>query len=121
MTEVYSRSLRPTLHACADSLGLRVQEGVYAFSAGPAYETPAEIRAYRTLGADVVGMSTVPEAVFARACGLNVAGVSLVTNLAAGISPQPLAQTEVIAAGEAAKPRMRAVVGEFLGRLPSGL
>lgn len=121
MTEVYSRSLAATLHACADRLGLRVQEGVYAFSAGPAYETPAEIRAYRTLGADVVGMSTVPEAVFARACGLNVAGVSLVTNFAAGISPQPLAHTEVIAAGEAAKPRMRALVGEFLGRLPSGL
>ena len=117
MTEVYARRLAELLHAGANRLGLRVMDGVYAYSSGPCYETPAEIQAYKAQGADVVGMSTVPEAVFARACGLRVAGVSLVSNLAAGISRRTLAHEEVIAAGEEAKPMMAALVDDFIGRL----
>lgn len=117
MSETYSRHLSELLHAGANRLGLRAMDGVYAYSVGPAYETPAEIRAYKAQGADVVGMSTVPEATFARACGLEVAGVSLVTNLAAGISLNPLGHAEVIRAGEAAKPLMRALIDDFVSRL----
>ena len=105
------------LHAGANRLGLRVMDGTYAYNVGPAYETPAEIRAYKAQGADVVGMSTVPEAVFAKACGMRVAGLSLVSNLAAGIALRPLGHEEVIAAGEAAKPAMRALVEDFIARL----
>ncbi len=117
MSEVYRRRLAELLHASANKLGLRVMDGVYAFNTGPAYETPAEIRSYRSQGADVVGMSTVPEAVFACACGMKVAGLSLVSNLAAGISQRPLDHTEVVAAGEAAKPGMKALIDDFLARL----
>ena len=117
MSEVYNLHLAELLHASANRLGLRAMDGVYAFTTGPAYETPAEIRAYKAQGADVVGMSTVPEAVFAKACGLRVAGVSLVSNLAAGISLHPLNHAEVVAAGEAAKPGMRLLVDDFLRRL----
>ena len=117
MTEVYARHLAELLHASANRLGLRVMDGVYAFSMGPVYETPAEIRAYKAQGADVAGMSTVPEAVFAKACGMKVAGVSLVTNLAAGISLRALCHDEVIAAGEAAKPKMAELVDDFIARV----
>lgn len=116
MTEIYMRHLAENLHASANRLGLRVMDGVYAFTTGPAYETPAEIRAYKAQGADIVGMSTVPEAVFAKACGMKVAGLSLVSNLAAGISLRPLGHDEVIAAGEAAKPQMAAFIEDFLAR-----
>ena len=117
MTEVYNRRLAELLHAGANRLELRVMDGTYAFNVGPAYETPAEIRAYKAQGADVVGMSTVPEAVFAKACGMRLAGLSLVSNLAAGIALRPLEHTEVIAAGEAAKPKMRALIEDFIERL----
>ena len=117
MTEVYARRLAELLHAGANRLGLRAMDGVYAYNAGPAYETPAEIRAYKAQGADVVGMSTVPEAVFAKACGMKVAGLSFVTNLAAGISLRPLGHAEVIAAGEGARPAMRALIEDFIDRL----
>ena len=117
MTEVYNRHLAELLHASANRLALRVMDGVYAFNTGPCYETPAEIRAYKAQGADVVGMSTVPEAVFAKACGMRVAGISLVANLAAGISLRPLDHREVIAAGETAKPLMREFIDDFIARL----
>ena len=117
MTEVYSRHLAELLHASANKLGLRAMDGVYAYTSGPCYETPAEIQAYKAQGADVVGMSTVPEAVFANACGIKVAGLSLVSNLAAGISRRPLGHEEVMAAGEAAKPGMAALIGDFVDRL----
>ena len=74
-------------------------------------------RAYKAQGADVVGMSTVPEAMFAKACGMKIAGLSLVTNLAAGISIRPLDHEEVVAAGEAAKPMMRTLLDDFLSRI----
>ena len=117
MTEVYAKHLAELLHASANRLGVRAMDGVYAYSTGPCYETPAEIRAYKAQGADVVGMSTVPEAVFAKACGMKVAGLSLVSNLAAGISRRPLGHEEVMAAGEAAKPGMAALIGSFVDRL----
>ena len=117
MSEVYTRRLAELLHAAANRLGVRVMDGVYAYSSGPAYETPAEIRAYKAQGADVVGMSTVPEAVFARACGMKVAGLSLVSNLAAGISMRPLEHDEVVAAGVAAKPKMKAIIEDFVARI----
>ena len=117
MSEVYTRHLAELLHASANRLDLRAMDGVYAYSAGPCYETPAEIQAYKAQGADVVGMSTVPEAVFARACGLKVAGLSLVSNLAAGIARQALCHEEVIAAGAAAKPKMGGFIDDFIARL----
>jgi purine-nucleoside phosphorylase len=117
MSEVYTRRLAELLHACANRLDLRVMDGVYAYSSGPCYETPAEIQAYKAQGADVVGMSTVPEAVFAKACGMKVAGLSLVSNLAAGISRRPLCHEEVVAAGAAAKPLMAEFIDDFIGRL----
>ena len=117
MTEVYAKRLAELLHASANRLALRAMDGVYAYSSGPCYETPAEIQAYKAQGADVVGMSTVPEATFARACGLKVAGISLVSNLAAGISRQPLNHEEVMAAGREAKPKMAAFIGDFIARL----
>ena len=117
MTEVYSRHLVEILHACANRMDLRAMDGVYAYTSGPCYETPAEINAYKAQGADIVGMSTVPEAVFAKACGMKVAGLSLVANLAAGISRRPLDHSEVVAAGEAAKPAMRDFLDGFVSRL----
>ena len=117
MSEVYTKHLAELLHASAHRLDLRVMDGVYAYTSGPCYETPAEIQAYKAQGADLVGMSTVPEAVFAKACGLKVAGLSLVSNLAAGISRQPLNHQEVMAAGAAAKPLMSAFIDDFIARL----
>lgn len=114
MSEVYTKRYRELMLASAHRLGLRVMEGVYAFTGGPVYETPAEIRAYRHMGADIVGMSTVPEAVFAKACGMRVAGLSLVSNCAAGISSGPLAHEEVMAMSNAAKPAMAALLDGFI-------
>ena len=117
MSEIYTKHLAELLHAGANRLDLRVMDGVYGYTLGPVYETPAEVQAYKAQGADVVGMSTVPEAVFAKACGLKVAGLSLVSNLAAGISRRPLAHEEVVAAGAAAKPKMAAFIEDFIARL----
>ena len=117
MSEIYTKHLAELLHAAAHRLDLRVMDGVYAFNTGPCYETPAEVRAYKAQGADVVGMSTVPEAVFAKACGMKIAGVSLVSNLAAGISLRPLDHQEVMEAGKAAKPLMRDLIDYFISRL----
>lgn len=117
MTQVYSKRLMEILHACSNGLSLRVMDGVYAFSSGPCYETPAEINAYKSQGADVVGMSTVPEAIFAHACEMEVAGISFVSNLAAGIGTSHLNHEEVITAGTKAKPMMRALLNSFLSRI----
>ena len=93
-------------------------EGVYAGLLGPSYETPAEVRMLRTMGADAVGMSTVLEAIAARWIGLEVCGVSLVTNAGAGYSGQPLTHAEVLEAGEVAGPRLAKVIRRFVGELP---
>lgn len=117
MTEIYSKRFAELLHAGANRLGLRVMDGVYAFTSGPCYETPAEVQFCKAAGADVVGMSTVPEAIFAKACGFKIAGMSLVSNLAAGISRTPLAHDEVVKAAEAAKGPMGALIDDFVSRL----
>lgn len=117
MTEIYVKHYRDLLLGAAHRLKLRVMEGVYAFTCGPVYETPAEIRAYSHMGADIVGMSTVPEAVFAKACGMRVAGLSLVSNYAAGISSGPLTHGEVMESSASAKPMMSALLEEFIGLL----
>jgi purine-nucleoside phosphorylase len=96
MSEVYSARLRAAAAAAATAAGLPVEHGVYIAVHGPSYETPAEIRAFRTLGADAVGMSTVPEAIVARHMGLEVLGISCITNMAAGVLPQPLVHAEVV-------------------------
>ena len=116
MSDVYTQHLRDVLHAVANRRGLRVMEGIYAFTSGPVFETPAEIRAYGCMGADVVGMSTVPEAVFAHACGIKVAGVALVSNLAAGISSKPLCHEEVLAATSGAQVLMSGFIDDFIVR-----
>ena len=101
----------------ARELGIGLREGVYMYFPGPQYETPAEVRAARLLGADAVGMSTVPEAIVAAHCGMEVLGFTLCTNMAAGVLDQPLSSDEVIAAGQAAGPRFSALVKACLTRL----
>jgi len=96
MTEVYSRRLRGIADAAAGRIGLAIEHGVYAALLGPSYETPAEIRYLRAIGADAVGMSTVPEAIAARHMGVEVLGISCITNMAAGVLPQPLNHAEVM-------------------------
>ncbi len=96
MSEVYSRRLRGLADESARAIGLPIEHGVYIAVTGPSYETPAEIRAFRALGADAVGMSTVPEAIVARHMGVEVLGISCISNMAAGILPQPLSEEEVI-------------------------
>ena len=99
MTQAYSVELRAMAHEAARAYGFALREGVYLATSGPSFETPAEIRAFRTLGADLVGMSTVPETIVARHMGLKVLGISCVTNLAAGISATQLSHEEVFEAG----------------------
>jgi purine-nucleoside phosphorylase len=96
MTEVYSKRLRALADTVARAQGQRIGHGVYAALHGPSYETPAEIRFLRTIGADAVGMSTVPEAIVARQMGIEVLGISCITNAAAGVLPQPLDHAEVM-------------------------
>jgi purine-nucleoside phosphorylase len=97
MTEVYSKRLRHLADEAAAAKGITVSHGVYVAVHGPSYETPAEIRFYRQIGADAIGMSTVPEAIAARHMGLEVLGISCISNAAAGILPQPIVHAEVIA------------------------
>jgi purine-nucleoside phosphorylase len=118
MTAVYDPAFRSQLRACALGLGQTLREGVYLGLTGPSYETPAEIRAFRVLGADAVGMSTVPEAIVARQEGLRVAGISCLCNMAAGILPQALTHQEVLEAGAAAAGRFEALVRAFVRTLP---
>jgi purine-nucleoside phosphorylase len=114
MSTVYAAELRARAHAAAAAAGTSVKEGVYAWFTGPAYETPAEVEMARRLGADLVGMSTVPEAVAARHLGADVLGISLVTNLAAGIGDHPLSHDEVTEAGRDAQHRFAALLDHLL-------
>ncbi len=110
MTEAYSPRLRAVADEAARALDLRVEHGVYVAVHGPSYETAAEIRAFRVLGADAVGMSTVPEAIVARHMGLEVLGISCITNMAAGVLPGPLQHDEVLRT-------TRRVRGQFIALL----
>ncbi|HPY29847.1 MAG TPA: purine-nucleoside phosphorylase [Verrucomicrobiota bacterium] len=113
LTQTYDASLSDLLRRAARAARLRLREGVYLAVSGPTYETPAEVRAFARWGADAVGMSTVPEAIVARQCGLRVAGVSCITNLAAGRSPQPLSHAEVLVIAERGAQRAVALLKNF--------
>jgi len=110
MTEAYSRDYRRMAQAAAKKLGIELPEGVYLALLGPSYETPAEIRYLRTIGADLVGMSTVPEVIVARQMGIKVLAISCVTNMAAGVLDRPLNHEEVLETG-------RRVAGQFTALL----
>lgn len=114
MSEVYDGAWRAEFRAAAARLGQDLREGVYAAVQGPQYETPAEVRMLARLGADAVGMSTVPEAIQARALGMQVAGVSMLTNWAAGLAPGNLHHDEVVAVGRAASTRLAALLQAVL-------
>jgi len=117
LTDAWSPRLRSALLAAGEAEGVALAEGIYAGLLGPQYETPAEVRMLRTLGADAVGMSTVLECIAARWVGLEVCGVSLVTNAGAGYSGQPLTHEEVLAAGAEAGPRLARVIRRFVADL----
>ncbi len=121
MTDAYSPLLRRHAHAAASASGVSLQEGVYLAVTGPSYETPAEIRAFRTWGADLVGMSTVPEVIAARHLGLAVLGLSVVTNMAAGILPQPIDHAEVLEIGQRVQDALFRLLRELIPRLTEAL
>jgi purine-nucleoside phosphorylase len=114
---VYDPELTDTLVNSARDLNIRISRGVYAYSKGPQYETPAEIRALRIMGADCVGMSTVPEAIAASHMGIRVAAMSCITNMAAGISGNPLSEKEVLDNAALASENSCALVKEFVNRI----
>jgi len=114
LTDTYDPELVRLLKKSADKAKARLYPGVYLAVPGPSYETPAEIRAFGKLGADAVGMSTVPEAIVARQCGLRVAGLSCITNLAAGRSKTKLSHKEVLETGEAVKPQAARLLEHFV-------
>lgn len=114
---LYSPEYQAIARDAAVALGIPLKEGVYMFFPGPQYETPAEVRAARILGADAVGMSTVPEALAARHCGMKVLGLSLLTNMAAGILPQPLSEQEVLDAAASASRQFSRLVRKCLSKM----
>ena len=117
MTDAYDRTLRElTMHA-ARQLDIDLRRGVYCWMNGPSYETPAEVRMARVLGADAVGMSTVPETIVARHCGIKVLGISCITNMAAGVLPQPINHEEVMAMGRHVRGEFAALLTETIRKL----
>ena len=106
-------------HELSSELGIRLAEGVYAAVLGPSYETPAEIRYLRTIGADLVGMSTAPEAIVANHMGMRVLGISCVTNMAAGILPQKIDHAEVLETGAAVRGTLATLLKALLPRFAS--
>ena len=120
MTVAYDRELRRSLAASATALGVTLHEGVYVALLGPNFETPAEIRALRTLGADAVGMSTVPECLVARHCGMRVAAISTLTNLAAGMTDEELSHEQSLAVGAEAAKDLGRLLPTFLESLSPG-
>lgn len=117
MSEIYSARLRGLTDEAAAAMGLAVEHGVYIAVSGPSYETPAEIRAFRTLGADAVGMSTAPEALVARHMGIEVLGISCITNPAAGVLAQPLVHDEVMETARRVRGGFIALLEGVIGRL----
>jgi xanthosine phosphorylase len=115
--EAYDPGLRAALHAAADAEGVALAEGVYLAVAGPSFETPAEIRAFRILGADAVGMSTVPEVIVARHAGLRVAAVSAITNLAEGLGDEVLSHEHTLVNAAVAAADLQRVLTRFVAEL----
>jgi len=116
MTDAYDPGLRKVLRTTAESLDIPVREGVYAGLLGPSYETPSEVKMLRLLGADAVGMSTVPEVIMARALGIRVAGISCITNAAAGVTGSALSHAEVLETTRRISGAFEALVTEYLAR-----
>ena len=117
LTTVYSPRLRGIAAATATALGVELRRGVYVACHGPSYETPAEVRYLRIIGADAVGMSTVPEAIVARHMGIEVLGISCITNLAAGVLPKPLNHEEVLETANRVRGRFTALLEGIIARL----
>ncbi len=117
MSFAYAPELCALAERCAGEIGTQLCKGVYLACSGPSYETPAEIRAFRTLGADAVGMSTVPEIIAANHCGMRVLAFSLISNMAAGILRQPLTEEEVLEAGRRKGAEMQRLIVEILRNL----
>ena len=117
MTDVYSKRLRAVADESARALGLALAHGIYAACHGPSYETPAEVRALRLIGADAVGMSTVPEAIVARHMGMEVLGLSCITNLAAGVLPQPLNHDDVLETARRVRGQFMALLNTIVSRI----
>ncbi|MEM7405876.1 MAG: purine-nucleoside phosphorylase [Pseudomonadota bacterium] len=120
MTNAYDRDWRAALQAAAVAAGVPLAERVYACFSGPSFETPAEIRAARILGADTVGMSVAPETILARQCGLKVAAISVVTNFAAGVAVEPLGHEQTMRAAAAAAPRCASLLRTHLAGVAAG-
>ena len=116
MTDAYNPGLRWILRTTAEKLGITLREGVYAGLLGPSHETPSEVKMLRLLGADAVGMSTVPEVIVARALGMRVAGVSCITNAAAGVTGSALSHAEVLETTSRVSAAFESLVTEFLAR-----
>ena len=116
-SHLYTPRLQEVARRVAQGLGTPLREGVYYYSFGPQYETPAEIRAIRALGGDAVGMSTAPEVIVAGHCGMEVLGITLLSNMAAGILDQPLTEEEVLQAGEAAREKFSGLIRACLREL----
>ncbi len=116
MSKVYDEELCNIIRSSASDLSIKIKEGVYIQTTGPSFESPAEIRMFKALGADAVGMSTVVEAIAANHCGMRICGISCVCNLAAGLSPNPLTHDEVQAAAKAAAPLFKKLVTESISR-----
>jgi xanthosine phosphorylase len=117
LRDAYDPELRRRLHASAETLGIPLADGVYLATAGPSFETPAEIRAFRTLGADAVGMSTVPEVILARHAGLRVAAVSAITNLAEGMGGEALSHEQTLRHAETAAGDLTRLIVRFCEEL----
>ena len=117
LTNTYERELQDLVIKEANAMGLEIRRGIYAALAGPSYETPAEIHMVRTLGADAVGMSTVPEAIVARHMNIRVVGISCITNLAAGVSDRPVDHSQVMATGERVQESFTQLLRRILLRL----
>lgn len=113
-TEIYCRKLQTTALKISQDNGFEIKKGVYLGLTGPAFETPAEIRMLRTIGADAVGMSTIPEAMMANAFGMKIIGISCISNMAAGISPNPLSHEEVSVNTSQSMPTMKLLISGLL-------
>ena len=121
MSNAYAPELRKLAQAAAEQQGVALREGVYVAVLGPSFETPAEIRAFRTMGADMVGMSTVHEVIIARHMGLKVLGISLITNMAAGVADQQIDHEEVMTTGKRVEAQFSALLAAVVPQLAQAI
>lgn len=117
MSQVYKKDLIELAQNCAKEIGIDVKKGVYIAASGPSYETPAEVKMFEKFGADAAGMSTVPEAIVANYCGINVLGISCITNYAAGVQATPLSHQEVIETANIAKEKFQSLLLKILEKI----